>query len=1065
MDYILGLDLGETSLGWCVVREENGEPAGIENMGVRIFPDGRDAKKHEPLAVARRTARGMRRRHDRYLKRRERLMDCLIANGFMPQNQTERKALEKLDPYELRAKALDEKLPPFSLGRVLFHINQRRGFQSNRKTDKKQTDAGAMKTAIEKTRVKIAASGARTLGEFLYRVNKDKKSTQTYEPVRMKSTVDKGKSAYDMYADRDMYKDEVRQIFAAQGLSETDGAGKRIFDIIFFQRPLKQPELGKCRFEEWEDRAYKASPTFQKIRVLQEINQLRVGDDFDDRPLTADEKMSLATYALTDFSKTDKKKTLLTWAAVRKILNLNAKTRFNLDSEKRKGIDVDTTAVVLSGDDCFGKKWFDFSDDEKDAIVSLISDEDDEDVLVGKLSADYGLAEQNARAAANVPLEDGVASLSLKAMKKIMPFLQKGDLYNEAVVHAGYQFSMKVKDRLPDRYDGFINPANGEVFDELPYYGEVFDGKMLGATHDAADKKNPEKYFGKINNPTVHIALNQLRTLVNALVERYGHPDKIVVELARELKLSKKQRAEMEKEQAANQKDNERIAGELEKLGVKNTYANRMKYKVWEDLAKDPVQRCCPYCGRQISAGELFSPNFETEHVLPFAQSYSDSRLNQVVSCRACNREKGNRSPWDAFHDDAKRWNEILARVENMPDKSKRWRFTQEAAESVRDSKPLDRMLTDTQYMSRVAREYLCWAANPNKVTGVPGTLTAKLRHHWGLDEIVSKDGKKDRTEHRHHAIDAFVVACTNRGVVQRYATQRGDAADVTPDEKTPHVPFPSFCFADAQKAFDAIVVSYKPDTGDAAGAVKRGQTVSALHEETYYGDAGAGEKGMTRLVKRIPVEQVSAKNLDDLADQSGTAAPIRVELEGRDEKEHAEIIKNYFANRGTKKVRVFTEKNPDSLVWFKDKSGKKYRCAVSGNNAYAEIYMPDRGKNAGKWQMEIVSQYDAHQKGFLPKWRHTDAHAKLIMRLHINDMVAYEKNGETVIAKVKKMSGKRIYLRPHVIAKEDADTLSWGAFASSMQEGNLRKIKVDVTGRVFDPKKPKREKTDGQAG
>lgn len=162
MDYVLGLDLGATSLGWSVVEMQNGEPARLVDMGVRIFPDGRDSKTKEPLAVARRIARGMRKRRDRYLLRRETLMNALIKYGLMPQSESARKTLEKLNPYALRTRALDEKLPPHELGRALFHINQRRGFKSNRKADRQNAEAGAMKTAIEDLREKMAQSGART---------------------------------------------------------------------------------------------------------------------------------------------------------------------------------------------------------------------------------------------------------------------------------------------------------------------------------------------------------------------------------------------------------------------------------------------------------------------------------------------------------------------------------------------------------------------------------------------------------------------------------------------------------------------------------------------------------------------------------------------------------------------------------------------------------------------------------------------------------------------------------------------------------------------------------------
>lgn len=1068
IDYILGLDLGATSIGWCVVGLKDGMPEKLERMGVRIYSDGREAKSHEPLAVARRVARGMRRRRDRYIRRRTKLMHVLVKHGLMPENEAERARLNGLNPYELRANALDAKLEnPYHLGRALFHINQRRGFKSNMKTDRKDAESGAMKTAIAKTREKMKEAGARTLGEFLYLLNKNKASTQSYIPVRMRSHLEKSKAVYELYPDRAMYEDEVRKIFEKQGLNKE--AQDEIFDAIFFQRPLKPAELGPCEFEDGESRAYIASPLFQKFRALQQVNQLYIQSDADRRPLTPEERRTLYRYLLDDFSALDKNG-LLTWARAKSFLNaehkVDKKVKFNLESERRKGLNADVTSWKLSASDCFGKEWFSFSDDKKEKITALILDAEDQDKLTAELKSKYGLSDEQAAKIAAVSLPDKVASLSIKAMKKIVPYLEQGLLYNEAVEKAGYVFSRRVKDALPAEYTSFIDPETGECFDELPYYGQILKRYVLGGVKSAENKDLPEKYYGKINNPTVHIILNQLRKLVNALVKEYGHPKKIVVEMARDLKLSKKRKQEIAKEQAANEKDNKRIGDELERLGVRNNYDNRMKYKLWEDLAADPLKRCCPFCGKQISAEAVFSPEFEIEHLIPFSRSFMDSRANKVLSCRRCNREKGNRTPFEAFGNDEGRWTGIMGRADLLPE-NKRRKFASDAMDRFNDEEALlNRMMTDTQYMARIARMYLCCAANPTQVYGIPGQLTAKLREHWGLNTVLDDQGK-DRSEHRHHAIDAFVVACTERGTLQKYATERRDYfKPEMPDEKAPHLPFPSFRRDEMKRLLEAMVISHKPDQGDPQGAIRKGKTVAKLHEETYYGMGGEGSKGKFLLIQRVDVSEFkSGKDLDVLIDQKGTANPLRLELERHPEKQEADVIADYFAKRSTKKVRCYRERGKDVILSFKDKNGKPYRYAVYGSNAYAEIYCPDRGKNAGKWQVEIIPNYCAHQKGFVPNWRHTDAHAKLIMRLYVNDMVAYEKDGETVIARVKKMSGERVYVRPHLIAKEEGDKESWAASGPQMQLKNLRKIRVDVTGRVFDPKKPETETKadDGQ--
>ena len=135
----LGLDIGTNSIGWAVL-SLNGEkgswqPSGIVASGVRIFSDGRNPKDKQSLAVARRLPRQQRRMRDRYLRRRTRFMDALIRHDLMPSKVEERKALEHEDPWALRVKGLDEELSIHQLGRALFHLQQRRGFKSNRKTD------------------------------------------------------------------------------------------------------------------------------------------------------------------------------------------------------------------------------------------------------------------------------------------------------------------------------------------------------------------------------------------------------------------------------------------------------------------------------------------------------------------------------------------------------------------------------------------------------------------------------------------------------------------------------------------------------------------------------------------------------------------------------------------------------------------------------------------------------------------------------------------------------------------------------------------------------------------
>ena len=211
MKYRLALDLGTTSIGWALIRlNAENQPNAIIKAGVRIFSDGRNPKDGSSLAVTRRNARAMRRRRDRLLKRKTRMMNALIKHGFFPKEETERKALEKLNPYELRAKGLNEAFTPAEFARALFHINQRRGFQSNRKTDKADNESGALKTAISVLRQNLTEKNCQTIGEFLYRRLTNPKVRAEDRTVRARFhqrpyTTEDGKKRidkiYDLYID------------------------------------------------------------------------------------------------------------------------------------------------------------------------------------------------------------------------------------------------------------------------------------------------------------------------------------------------------------------------------------------------------------------------------------------------------------------------------------------------------------------------------------------------------------------------------------------------------------------------------------------------------------------------------------------------------------------------------------------------------------------------------------------------------------------------------------------------------------------------------------------------
>lgn len=809
--YRLALDLGSTSLGWAMVRLKDSEPVALIKAGVRIFSDGRNPKDGSSLAVTRRAARAMRRRRDRLLKRKHRMMTLLLKHGFFPTDIAERKALESLNPYELRANGLDKALTPAEFARALFHINQRRGFKSNRKTDKKDNDSGALKTAISALRQQLNPSGAdgkaRTVGELLWR------RMQAGQEVRSKNKSAKpNKVQYDLYIDRAMIEAEFDALWVKQSalapLVFNETARAELKDCLLHQRPLKPVKPGRCTLEPDEERAPLALPSQQRFRIYQEVNNLRIlRDDLRDEPLTREQRDQIVT--MLERPKKDKKTAHeVTFDQIRTALNLGGDTKFNLEDAKRTSLKGNPTSSNLSRLHLFGPDWVTWSLERQDEIVWRLLTEESEASLITWLQKEFGFDEARAETIANTSMVEGYGSLSRKALARILPALRAEVItYDKAVQAAGYNHHSQIS-----------HAATGEILPALPYYGEYLQRHVGFGSGNPDD--SPEKRYGKIANPTVHIGLNQTRVVVNALIKRYGHPSEVIVEVARDLKQSREQRKEDQKQQAKNQKRNERLRGDAAKIlqiaPERVRHADIQKLILWEELSFDIAERRCPYSGVQIGARMVLSDEVEVEHILPFSQTLDDSLNNKTLATRRANRVKGNRTPVQArddFEHEGWAYDAILHRAERMS-KSKRYRFGPEGYEKwLREDKNfLARALNDTRYLSRVAREYLSLIC-PQGTRVIPGRMTAMLRAKFGLNDILGLQGEKNRNDHRHHAVDACVIAVTDQGLLQRFAQASASAREKQLDKLVDSMPLPWPTYREhVERAVHNIWVSHKPD-------------------------------------------------------------------------------------------------------------------------------------------------------------------------------------------------------------------------------------------------------------
>ena len=1064
----LGLDIGTNSIGWWLYETDgagvDARITGLIDGGVRIFSDGRDPQSGASLAVDRRTARAMRRRRDRYLRRRTTLMKVLANAGLMPVDPAEAKTLELLDPYELRATGLDEALPLTHLGRALFQINQRRGFKSNRKTDRGDNESGKIKDATARLDQAIMASGARTYGEFLHMRRQRATDPRNVPTVRTRLSIatrdgpgGKEEAGYDFYPDRRHLEEEFHKLWAAQAgfhTELTDELRDMVFEKIFYQRPLKEPKVGLCLFTA-EERLPKAHPLTQRRVLFETVNQLRVtADGRETRPLTVEERDQIV-HALDNKKPTALLKSMaMKLPALAKELKLRDGQRFTLETGVRDAIACDPVRASLLHPDRFGPRWSVLDSDAQWEVISRIrkvQSDEDHAALVDWLTQTHGLDRDHAEMTAKAPLPDGYGRLGLTATTRILEELKTGVVtYAKAVDACGWHHS---------------DQRTGECLDRLPYYGEVLERDVIPGTYD--ENHDDITRFGRITNPTVHIGLNQLRRVVNLIVNTYGKPDQIVVELARELKQSEQQKADAMKRIRDTTEAAKKRSEKLEELGIDDNGRNRMLLRLWEDLnPDDAMRRFCPYTGKRISAAMIFDDSCDVDHILPYSRTLDDSFANRTLCLREANREKRNQTPWEAWGGTPK-WDAIETNLKNLPD-NKRWRFAPDAMERFEGENDfLDRALVDTQYLARISRTYLdTLYTKGGHVWVVPGRLTEMLRRHWGLNSLLSDKHRgavkaKNRTDHRHHAIDAAVVAATDRSLLNRIsrAAGQGEKAGQSAELIARDTPPPWDGFrSDIEAQLGRIIVSHRADHGRIdKEARKQGKdsTAGQLHQETAYSIVDD-----MYVASRTDLLSVKPAQLLDQPGRSGQVRDpqlrkaLRVATAEKTGKDYDKALREFAAKpgpyQGIRRVRIIKPLQEQARIPVPAKDPiKAYQ---GGSNHVFEIWrLPD-----GKIEPRVITTFEAHT---LEGEKRPHPAAGRLLRVHKGDMVALERDGQTVIGHVQQMHIKNgLFIVPHNEANADArnsdktDPFKWIQIAARPAiTAGIRRVAVDEIGRLRD--------------
>lgn len=767
LNYRIGLDIGITSVGWAVLENNSkDEPIRIVDLGVRIFDAAEVPKTGASLAAPRREARTSRRRLRRRKHRLDRIKWLLEQEGIISIEAFMKRyeSANLPDVYELRYEALERRLKDDELAQVLIHIAKHRGFRSTRKAELKDKETGAVLSATEDNKKRMEEKGYRTVGEMIYKDERFRTACSWNEKgyvLTPRNTA--GDYKHTML--RALLEEEVKAIFECQrkygNEKATEELEKKYLEIMLSQRsfdlgPGNQAngkpspyamegfgnKVGLCSLEPRENgemRGAKATYTAELFAVLQRINNLRVVEKGGKgRELFPEERQ-----ILLDFVHEQKE---VTYTKVRKKLGIEETYRFNGLNYSSKGDNEEEKIKETEKAKFISMPWYQEYKKCMKAVLETYSKEEQQELLdyVGTVLTLYKNDDTRTRELKKKELSDEVIErllelnpskfqhVSLKAMKKILPYLKEGYVYSEACEKAGYNHT----------------------------------GNATGKKSKLLKGKEIVDIINDINNPVVKRSVSQTVKVVNAIIQKYGSPQAINIELAREMSKNHDERKKMEAQMKERREENEKAIANIREYNVLSpTGQDIIKWRLWKDQGE-----CCMYSGEPISINELFTGAYDIDHILPYSVTFDDSYRNKVLVRADENRQKGNRTPYEYFSNDKKKWNDFEIRVNGIKDYRKQQKLLKQhlTEEDINQFKA--RNLNDTRYISRVIlnmiNENLELAPLNSKgrkkqVLAVNGAITGTMRKRWGLPE-------KNRATDTHHAMDAVVIACCTDGMIQK---------------------------------------------------------------------------------------------------------------------------------------------------------------------------------------------------------------------------------------------------------------------------------------------------------
>lgn len=879
---VFGIDLGIASCGWAVLRHPTPrDPSGeIVAMGSWMFDVPETDKERTPTNQIRRSNRLLRRVIRRRAQRMREVRRLFAQHGLLAGHEPDALKRAGLDPWELRARGLDKPLSPAEFAVALGHIAKRRGFKSARKGKEANTagDDQKMLKALEATRERLGRY--RTVGEMFGRDAEFRDRKRNRDGL------------FDRTQSRDDLLREVVKLFEAQrrlgNVAASASFEAEFTAIAFRQLEMQDSEklVGMCQFEPKQKRAARFAPSFEKFRLLSKLVNLRITAPEGERPLTPDE----IRLAAGDLGKSAK----LSVKEVRKRIGLPADQRFTAFKPEEEAQDIAArTGEAMHGTkklrDALGEVlWTQLQaqPEQLDQIAHVISFHETADKIgeeLHRLGLPAGAVDTLLEDLAAFSRFKGAGHISAKAARALIPHLEAGLRYDQACEAVGY-------DHAASRWSKREQVADKAGFNALV--------KSMG---------------DEIANPVARKSLTEGLKQLWAMRNRWGLPDAVNIEMARDVGNSLEKRNEIKRGIDKNTAERERQRNEVrELLGIEDVNGDTLlRYRLWKEQAGR-----CPYTDKAIPATAIIATDnsYQVDHILPWSRFGDDSYANKVLCTARANQEKKGQTPFEWFMssqgEDA--WNTFLARIEG----NTAFRGAKKRNYVLKNAKDAEerfrtRNLNDTRYAARLLAEAVKLfypegdrqeKGGNRRVFTRPGGLTSALRHAWGVESLKKVDGKRVE-DARHHALDALVVAAVGEWEVQRLTRsyqeweQKGLARPLRQVDP-PWGDAASFR-REVKEAYDNIFVA-RPERRRA-----RGEGHAATIRQVKERD------GALVVYERKSITDLSEKRLQDIKDPERNQGVIEAIREWIANGRPADSLPRSPAGDEIRKVRLRTKGKP----------------------------------------------------------------------------------------------------------------------------------------------------------